>query len=49
MDRRREEMKARQTLDGASLGPDALKATGLAFDQAWETIAGNFGDDPHEH
>jgi hypothetical protein len=48
MDRRREEMKARQMLDGASFGTDALKAIGLAFDQAWETIAGNFGDDRHD-
>jgi hypothetical protein len=48
VDRRREEMKARQMLDGASYGPDALKAIGQAFDQAWQTIAGNFGDDPHD-
>jgi hypothetical protein len=41
-------MKAREMLDGASYGPDALKTIGLAFDQAWETIAGNFGEDPHD-
>ena len=39
-------MKARQLLDGASYGPEALKAIGQAFDEAWVTIAGNFGDDP---
>ena len=41
-------MKARQMLDGASYGPDALKAMGQAIDQAWQTIAGNFGDDPRD-
>lgn len=39
-------MKARQLIDGASYGPEALKAMGQAFDQAWESIAGNFGNDP---
>ena len=39
-------MKARQLIDGASYGPEALKAIGQAFDEAWVTIAGNFGDDP---
>jgi hypothetical protein len=38
--------KARQLIDGASYGPDALKAIGLAFDDAWLQIAGNFGNDP---
>jgi hypothetical protein len=37
-------VKARALADGASLGPDALKAIGLAFDEAWANIAGNFGD-----
>jgi hypothetical protein len=32
--------------DGASFGPEALKAVGQAFDKAWLEIAGNFGDDP---
>jgi len=36
-------MKARQLIDGASYGPDALKAIGIAFDQAWSEIEGNFG------
>jgi hypothetical protein len=39
-------MRARQLIDGASFGPDALKAIGEAFDAAWAEIAGNFGDDP---
>jgi len=38
--------KARRLIDGASFGPDALKAIGQAFDAAWADIAGNFGDDP---
>jgi hypothetical protein len=37
---------ARQLIDGASFGPDALKAIGQAFDAAWAEIATNFGDDP---
>jgi hypothetical protein len=36
-------MKARRLIDGASFGPDTLKALGQAFDQAWAEIAGNFG------
>jgi hypothetical protein len=28
-------MKVRQLIDGASFGPDALKAIGEAFDVAW--------------
>jgi hypothetical protein len=39
-------MKARQVIIGASYGPEALKAIGQAFDEAWLEIAGNFGDDP---
>ena len=38
-------MKARQLIDGASFGPEALKAISHAFDEAWREIAGNFGDD----
>ena len=37
-------MKARRLIDGASFGPDTLKALGQAFDQAWTEIAVNFGD-----
>ena len=39
-------MKARQLMDGASYGPQALKAVGRAFDEAWQSIEGNFGNDP---
>jgi hypothetical protein len=39
-------MKARQLIDGASFGPEALKAIGQAFDKAWLEVAGNFGDEP---
>ena len=37
--------RARELIDGASFGPDALKAIGQAFDLAWAEIADNFGDD----
>jgi hypothetical protein len=36
-------MMARQLIDGASYGPDTLKIIGEAFDEAWLTIAGNYG------
>jgi hypothetical protein len=39
-------MKAKRLIDGASFGPDALRAVGQVFDEAWEEIAGNFGDHP---
>ena len=39
-------MEARLLIDGASFGPDALKAVGQAFDDAWDAIAANFGLDP---
>jgi hypothetical protein len=35
-------MKARAFVNGASFGPDALKAIGQAFDEAWASIADNF-------
>jgi len=41
-------MKARLRIDGASFGPDALKAIGQAFDEAWQEIAGNIGSDPQD-
>ena len=41
-------MKARRLIDGAAYGPNALKALGQAFDEAWANIAGNFGDDPSD-
>ena len=39
-------MRARQLIDGASFGPDALKAIGDAFDAAWAEISSRFGIDP---
>src|SRR6266481_9765457 len=39
-------MKARQHIDGTSFGPEALKVLGQAFDEAWQSIAGDFGTDP---
>jgi len=41
-------MRARQLVDGASFGPEALKAISQAFDEAWAEIAGNFGSDRTE-
>ena len=41
-------MKARQLIDGATLGPEALKVIGQAFDQAWAQIAANYGNDPKD-
>jgi hypothetical protein len=38
-------MKARELINGASYGPDALKVIGRAFDEAWLSIAGNFSDE----
>jgi len=40
-------MRARALIDGASFGPDALKAVSQAFDQAWAQIASHFGGDPN--
>ena len=39
-------MRARQLIDNASFGPDALKVMGEAFDAAWAEIATSFGNDP---
>jgi hypothetical protein len=41
-------MDARELIEGATHGPEALKAIGQAFDDAWAQIAGNFGEDPSE-
>jgi hypothetical protein len=41
-------MKARELIDGASFGPEALRAIGQAFDEAWAEIATNFGSDPQD-
>jgi hypothetical protein len=39
-------MRARQLIDGAAFGPDAVKAIGDAFDAPWAEIAANYGSDP---
>jgi hypothetical protein len=41
-------VKARLLIDGASFGPDALKAIGQAFDEAWQEVAGNMDSDPQD-
>jgi len=41
-------LRARQLINGASFGPDALRTIWQAFDAAWSEIAGNFGDDQAE-
>jgi hypothetical protein len=41
-------MKARGLIQGASFGPETVKAMGEAFDQAWARIERIFGDRPHE-
>lgn len=38
-------LKARQLIDGASFGPEALKAIGAAFDAAWPRSLATFGHD----
>jgi hypothetical protein len=40
--------RGHQLIDGASFGPEAVKAIGEAFDAAWAEIAGNFGADPED-
>ena len=37
-------MKARQLIEDASCGPEAMKANGQTFDEAWTEIARNFGN-----
>jgi hypothetical protein len=37
-------MKARQLIDGAAFGPEAMKAIGEAFDEAWTDTAPKFGN-----
>src|SRR5262245_63417478 len=37
------QLVARQLIDDAALGPDAVRAIGQAFDEVWGEIAGRFG------
>ena len=39
-------MRAKQLIDSACYGPEALKIIGQAFDEAWISIAPNFGNNP---
>lgn len=39
-------MKARQLIDGASFGPQTLKAIGQAFDEAWNEIEPSVSENP---
>lgn len=39
-------MKARELIRNASYGPEHLKALFTAFDQAWESMAGDVGTEP---
>ena len=39
-------MKARQLLVEGSFDPDMLKAVCQAFDEAWDSIAKNYSDNP---
>jgi hypothetical protein len=38
-------MNAHQLFENAAFGPEALKVLYQAFDEAWASIAGNFGGD----
>jgi hypothetical protein len=39
-------MKARQLIENAAYGPETLRVLFLAFDEAWASVAGNFGNHP---
>ena len=39
-------MKARHLIGTASFGPETLKGLTQAFDDAWNSIASNVGDNP---
>jgi hypothetical protein len=39
-------MRANHFIEGASYGPETLRIIYQAFDEAWNSIAGNFGNDP---
>jgi hypothetical protein len=39
-------MRAKQLIDGASFGPEALTAISQAFDEAWAEIGADYGDEP---
>ena len=37
-------MKARELISGMSYGPDTLEIVFKSFDEAWNSIGGNFGE-----
>jgi hypothetical protein len=39
-------MKARELIQNAAFGPQDLDIVYRAFDEAWKSVDGNFGDDP---
>jgi hypothetical protein len=41
-----DDLKARELIDSAAFGPDTLKVIGQAFDEAWDSVAGNFEENP---
>ena len=41
-------MDAYALIESASYSPEALKAIRQAFDEAWQQVAGNFGDDTRD-
>jgi hypothetical protein len=41
-------MDSRRFIDAAWYGPEVLNVLTQAFDEAWRTIAGNFGSDPDD-
>ena len=41
-------MKARALIEGASFGPETVKAMGAAFDQAWARVVRIYGDSPDQ-
>ena len=40
------EFNSRELMNRAPFGPEILRAVGQAFDEAWATIEGNFGEGP---
>ena len=42
-------MKARQMIEGAAFGPEALRVMGQALDEAWDEVAGSFDNEIARH
>jgi hypothetical protein len=41
-------MRARRIIEGATFGPEVIRAAGAAFDAAWSEITDRFDDDMRE-